>query len=591
MKTARQFDQSHRPGFTLVELMVAAALVVLIMFLFAQIFQIATGTMVDMKGLAENDQRARTLTTIIKNDLKRRTFQNLVPWLPNEGVGDDDPDAAPSQRVGYFYISENDPDNDSDDVLQFTMRAKSDEDPFYGRAGWSLSAADVAANRVTFLTDGDNEPDLNQPVFSNGILQDQAAISPNAEVCYFLRNGILYRRVMLIRDEDKNDAEPTNSPDTGSSAPMPPNPQIDFFDRNAGETFSYANTVGSLNPGQNPAFWRDFDFSVYYNPATSSQRLEFHSTDDLSNEPLRGFFPFGKPPTRFGFDPFTGQPQEFLPDTTSGSSPPPQVFIGRYTHEETSNNGFVFPHQVTLGSNGANAMSNSGPFGMQNGTVNWPDREVASNFSGTRRAEDILMTNVFSFDIKVLDERYQETDPKGTPTGIVNPANAADLANDANRNGVFENWSSGLSDRVPVFADIGHAASDGWFAQTVSGEPHLGNHRPGYGDNPGNNNIFDTWHPEYNFSDPLGSSASDSIVTWSPFTNAGSEDIPPFPLRHNDTVPTRFPPVESGDPEPLKAIQIKILLHDISSDQLRELTIVQSLTPEGGILDSFEYQD
>lgn len=575
MKTARQSYQPSRAGFTLVELMVAAALVVLIMFLFAQIFQIATGTMVEMKGLAENDQRARTLTTIIRNDLKRRTFQNLVPWLPNEGVGDDDPDAPPSQRVGYFYISENDPDNDSDDVLQFTMQADSDEDPFYGRAGWSLSAADVGANRKSYLDDGDNEPDLNQPDFSNGILGDQAGTSPNAEVCYFLRNGILYRRILLIRDEDTNDADPKNAPESGTSTPGP----SDFFD-NPGETFSYINTLANLSPSQNPAFLRDFDFSAFYNPG-SAARMEFHSTDDLSNEPLRGFFPFGKPTTRFGFDPYTGQPQEFLPNASGAS-----VFLGRFTHEETSDNGFLFPFQVpSTGEN--NAMSNSSPFTMQNGVATWPSSEGYTNISRTRRAEDILMTNVFAFDIKVLDERYQETDTKSPPTGLVNPNNNADIANDANRNGILENAGVGLSNRVPVFADIGHGAADGWFARTVSSEAHLGNQRTGYGDNGSNNNIFDTWHPEYNYSDPLLMDSTDSIVTWSPFNGTGSEDIPPFPLRHDDNPPTKVPAIDPGDPEPLKAIQIKILLHDISSDQLRELTIVQSLTPKGGVLDSF----
>src|SRR5262249_10464362 len=51
--------ERRRAGFTLVEMLVAVALVIIMMTLFATIFQMATGAMQKQKGLSENDQRVR----------------------------------------------------------------------------------------------------------------------------------------------------------------------------------------------------------------------------------------------------------------------------------------------------------------------------------------------------------------------------------------------------------------------------------------------------------------------------------------------------------------------------------------------------
>ena len=69
------------------------------------------------KGVGENDQSARILTTVLKTDLQARTMRLVVPFQPNSTL------ALPidALRRGYFYYSENDPLNDQDDVLQFTI--------------------------------------------------------------------------------------------------------------------------------------------------------------------------------------------------------------------------------------------------------------------------------------------------------------------------------------------------------------------------------------------------------------------------------------------------------------------------------------
>ena len=130
--------RSPRGAFTLVEMLVAVGLVVLMMTLFATIFGMATSAMSTQKGLAENDQHDRLVLTRLRNDLHgtisqdpndpnrpNRTFGYLVPWGPDElsaGIVTDGVNTySSSDRKGYFYISENDPNDDTDDVLALTV--------------------------------------------------------------------------------------------------------------------------------------------------------------------------------------------------------------------------------------------------------------------------------------------------------------------------------------------------------------------------------------------------------------------------------------------------------------------------------------
>jgi len=64
--------ESRRAGFTLVEMLVAVAVVVVMMSLFAQIFQMATSSMSLQKGMAENDQRVRLVHSLFVGRSERR---------------------------------------------------------------------------------------------------------------------------------------------------------------------------------------------------------------------------------------------------------------------------------------------------------------------------------------------------------------------------------------------------------------------------------------------------------------------------------------------------------------------------------------
>ena len=136
-------------------------------------------------------------------------------------------------------------------------------------------------------------------------------------------------------------------------------------------------------------------------------------------------------------------------------------------------------------------------------------RNVVSQYaSGLRRAEDLVLSNVLSFDIKLFDQAAGQ------------------------------------------FVDIGSATAVDY---QTSATPDYHN------DNPNSTtfarNIFDTWHVDLD----IDNADSDN-------DNTTGEDLPPF-----------SPVNGSGVRIPLSAIQITIRYRDISSQQIRQMTIIQPL--------------
>lgn len=161
--TRRLAATANRAGFTLIEMLVATTLVLLMMLLFAEVFGLATETVTMRKGMAANDQKARLLTTRFDNDLSARTFRTVVAFSgrtfayverQEDVVGDAALEVVGWQfkpetdggnvvfasgsgttqvpgtlvqlgslesRRGFLSISENDPDDDTDDVFSWTI--------------------------------------------------------------------------------------------------------------------------------------------------------------------------------------------------------------------------------------------------------------------------------------------------------------------------------------------------------------------------------------------------------------------------------------------------------------------------------------
>ena len=173
------------------------------------------------------------------------------------------------------------------------------------------------------------------------------------------------------------------------------------------------------------------------------------------------------------------------------------------------------------------------PMNRTNLTFNYTTGLVDDYSSGgetSRRGEDILMSNVLSFDVKVWD-----------PT-----------------NGLFVNMGNDTN------------APNGPFSSTA---PYA-NGNPAYAPAP-NHIRFDTWHP-------LASVSGDTDPPIIPY-NRGVDGQPGVAGTDDDSLNGIDDPAELGwtgsDDRPfaLSAIQITINYRDISSGQIRQVTIVQSL--------------
>jgi len=346
---------AHRGGFTLVEMLVASGLVVLIMTMFAQIYSTAIGTMTEQRAMGSNDQKARILSDLIHRDLKNRTYRQadygpgspagIVPLMPGDPLID-----SASQR-GYFYLSENDPLDPTDDVLQFTVQVSDEvpDDKYIGNTA-SLTGA------------GDDQPSRDGG-------------STAAEVCYFVRGGILYRRVLLLREPrypysasgDRAYDQPHRSDGERVFSADPPVLHPDY-------------TTGTGR------FLNDFDFSATRHFSGTDSWLWFNGTMSLGNVQPSGLedIPIALPWNRFGHlnvpDSMHAQhgnhgcPREYAGNT----------FLGRLTHAETSGSNVTYPGQFEFTS-------------FNRGNTTPP------NDDGQRFGEDILLTNVESFDVEVWE--------------------------------------------------------------------------------------------------------------------------------------------------------------------------------------------
>jgi type II secretory pathway pseudopilin PulG len=555
-----------RAGFTLVEMLVAVGLVVLMMALFAQIFQFATATMGAQKGTAENDQKVRLVQTLLRSDISNRSVQIVNPFIS----GAADPYSMnltnTDDRQGYLYIAENDPDDDTDDVLQLTVKLPVGEDPFYGAARVLLptAAGIYGAGGATYYPNASGtvpptgQPGIanpgnywvNQPEFDDGILglPNGAASSPVAEVSYFLRKGTLYRRINLIRT-------------VPIQATMPPDPQpTDNLLAPLAPEF-YGPPPGASQPRN---FYSYFDFAAYWDGA----QMKFHGANTagatMDNTAAGSANALGKPPYRFGHNWMNGLPREFI-----GTN-----YIGRFTHEETSfmsTTGaiqfFGYPGKVgAQGSTYPNPMDDNPATGALL-TYDTNTGKVNEYKGGSRTGEDILMTNVMRFDIKVWDDAAG-LGPDGVPGFAANdtvgvpPNNFIDDDQNGTNNDASEIGWPGSDDGA--FVDVGHQGFIfGGIDRAFYSRNRLANNF--YCPQNPNKSLpadrlyrFDTWHPTVNIDGAAGDDQA-------PFR---APDVPPIGAN---------PAIR----RPLKAIQIKITFLDPTTQQLRDITAVHSLKPSG----------
>jgi hypothetical protein len=307
-----------------------------------------------------------------------------------------------------------------------------------------------------------------------------------------------------------------------------------------------------------------------------------------------GVFPIASPLNRFGHNPITS-PGHADPGDPPNGIPPSignprefigHLFIGRFTQEETSHPDFNYPHSPSA----------YGALGVPTDPVDTPatvlhdlnNNGVVDEYErGPRRGEDILLSHVHSFDVKVWDEIIGD------------------------------------------FVDVGHSLTDGAgnlgdFHQNRNQRKSYGPVRTNLPSVPPNNRMFDTWHPQFDADNDGTVTPADtppfvpsygSNYTWAPATlyKIGAVVIPTTPNGRAyravaiDSGGSSVFSGTSGSSEPawdptvgnttsdsdgagttitwqtipnikrLKSLKITIRYLDVTSDQMRQVTLIQSL--------------
>ena len=418
--------RSSQSGFTLIEMLMAVTLVLIMMIMFAEVFQLAGGSVTKQRTLANNDQNSRTFVTVLRRDLDQRTFRSLVPFYANEPTLSTLPDVG--IRGGYFYLSNNNLGDYTDDVLSFTMDStinmtKLGESKFYGAAAqlpypppaiWTTTPA----GRVYHFLRNPNQPDADD----GEILTNGAGSSTIAEVSYFMRGTRLYRRVMLVRDPLKQSSvdstkpgQPIISEDLNLNGVLDAGEDLNgngVLDQRV-DYFAYAG--GGIGN-----FWSSFDYSAFQaSPVLSGAGLMpagarfVGAKPFLENKPVQAFpglpycYSLGQSWNRFGFNSafitggaFNGLPREF-----SGVGAP-AFFIGRFTQEETSNAAFLYPQVMPATGNPMDAAATTFADANLDGVID-------AYAGGSRAGVDLLLSNVHEFRVEVWDERLQDFAPIG----------------------------------------------------------------------------------------------------------------------------------------------------------------------------------
>jgi type II secretory pathway pseudopilin PulG len=493
--------RDSRAGFTLVEMLVSVTLVLLMMTMFAQIFSVATSSVSKQRVISENDQKARSISTVIRGDVAKRTFTFPFPFYPGE-----DSATSPTpfgSRVGYIYLNTNDPASFSDDLLQFTVDSRlltqnKDATEYYGKAASLADFNDTGGNRAS-LPSSPNQPDVD----GGSLLADYSASSPAAQIAYFVRNGNLYRRVVLIRNPidiagKELDSQPTSLLGNDFFAGDATNRLFEVFGPNP------YPVNGAYGTNRYNDFELFFDFSAIADPVSLTGPAKFLGVKSLSNELASAGAAnqaFGNPRFRYGFNQMTGQSREHTRrgDPTVMADLASRHFIGRFTLAETSTPAFNWPQrpstvellsgQQWTNADSATLLGNGNPYdvngcplslNLETGMVEQfngkedATETTAAGRGGPRQMEDLLLANVQEMRLEVWDSR-------ALPPRFVVPGygSVTDPDSSVGDYHIRRNLNYDVSNDRFWYGPLAPYAPNATTPRASDRQPH----------------VFDTWHP------------------------------------------------------------------------------------------------
>ncbi len=166
-----RFGRNLRHGYTLVEILTATVLMIIIMLAVTIIFASVTDSIAQSRATLEMSQRLRATAAILKQDLENQTAIMAPPLHPRD-------------HSGYFQYVE-------------------------GPIGPVIDPANVAWNSELSMGDssvGDIDDIIMLTVTTDGEpyvgwIKGKEETSNSAEIIWFIRGHTLYRRVLLVKPE------------------------------------------------------------------------------------------------------------------------------------------------------------------------------------------------------------------------------------------------------------------------------------------------------------------------------------------------------------------------------------------------------
>jgi type II secretory pathway pseudopilin PulG len=545
-----------RRAFTLVEVLIATAVTLLMMALVVTVFGLVGDSVSASRATMETVDRLRAAQIRLQADVDGVTAPTLPPLDPAQGAGYFEiiegavgPVILPQPRapaeaifldefgnlVNYNGVNFDTTVGDNDDMLMFTTRSVGE--PFIGR----FTFKDTPQSGE--IPDGsDVPPGMGGPPqpFNYRTASIQSTV---AEVCWFLRGNKLYRRQLLIRTNRLPDYDTRNN-------------QYDEI------------------PEQVIGFYAGYDISVHQeggaydrNPNPGPVRLVYNTLGDLTRRENR----------------YAHQPHEWPHDVSFFQ------FLGLPTLRESSDPNWPFPmydpplpgsvytplaggtrigpavYPLTNRFGGAmefDAWNNPNPWTQ----VDFATGDLVAYMNTPRIAEDVILTNVLSFDVKVWD-------PDAPIVWYSDVAGGTDFELLPEDLGYVAALTTALSGTDPNFQIRAYGAYvDLGYYQAV--DPSLTRFAGGGDPRSQMPLTYDTHtrHYEYDGRDQNGNGTVDegtdgidnpvAGVAVGGVDDAGEmESPPPYPVA-------------------LRGIQVKIRVFEPDSRTVREVTIVKEFLPE-----------
>jgi type II secretory pathway component PulJ len=521
-RSRRALSGTALRGYTLVEILVALTLTLILMTTVVTVFGRVGTSMRNARRALEQFDRLRSTVQQLNIDFNGITARlDGRPGRPEEGLGyfelikgsyllanSDGPDS--SNPSPYYAINASFPKTDPrhfdrtvgerGDILSFTSRNSSK--PFVGRYG--------------YYRDSNGNP-----------LSPQTIQSDVAEVCWYLRGNRLHRRVLLIVP--------------GAAAEI------------AGAVNRYGN-----DPKQLFNLYNDYDLSV---------RLTKDPKGNITVTP-NSLADLVKRENRFGHDtntfPFEvrqwgkyGLPtlaectsKTFMTNWTAGSTPaPPSVSLA------------MTAGTVDLWDN---SPAQSNPLSLSaSASINVSDQALTNlQNDGLRVSDDVVLTNVISFDVKVWEPAANGgaggyidlgSDENGNKASALNPLSLSTFLT-AKKGPTYYRFTnggiveSGLSSSSPKSACVYDSGCFSYANEIGSGRSAVANGQATNG------------------MDDDGTGVVDAMVEYTVNNATG-------PLKG-------MAPGISPYPMPLRGIQVTIRCFEPDSKQIREITIEHDFLPK-----------